>query len=144
MIFTTFQEGWGLFAESLHDNDNIPSKFGQYDADILRTLRIIVDIDIHHFGRTAEYIIDKMSNILALNKQDIASEAYRYIVYPCQAMAYKIGESVFMSHYLQKKQELGLKSIVDKQFTDEIINILLDGELPLEFMLKKFNLEFKL
>jgi hypothetical protein len=143
-IFTTYQEGWGLFAESLHDNNDITSKFGEIDADILRTMRIIVDIDIHHFGRTAEYIINKMISILALNKEDIASEAYRYIVYPCQAMAYKIGQSVFMSHYLQKKKELGLKSIVDKQFTDEIINILKVGELPLEFMLKKFNLEFKL
>jgi uncharacterized protein (DUF885 family) len=139
--FTSFIEGWGLFAESLHSDYNLADNFGQLDADLLRILRIIIDIDIHYNGLSPDKAIKKMSKYLSTDIELIVPEVYRYLVYPAQAMSYKIGETVYKEIYNKLKKEKNLK-IDSKEMYSEYIDILKNGECCINNLLSKYNMNF--
>jgi uncharacterized protein (DUF885 family) len=99
-MFVTYIEGWALFAEKIHSENNLALEFGQNDSELLRILRIIVDIDIHYWKKSPEQVINYMSEYLALDKSLIIQEVYRYLVLPAQAISYKIGESILYEYLL--------------------------------------------
>lgn len=142
-IYNTFMEGWGLFSESLSSDYSLIDTFGRLDANMLRTLRIIADIDIHYYGKSPKEVIKKMSNFLALDIAIITSEVYRYIAYPTQAISYKIGEMAFMGIYYELRKKNKLK-IDDKLLFEEYIKILKNGILSLDDLLLMYDLEIKL
>jgi len=93
---TAFVEGWGLYAESLgeelgHYRDPY-SKMGQYTLDIWRSIRLVVDTGIHALGWSREDAIRFFRENTGKSDIDIAVEVDRYIVWPGQALAYKIGQ----------------------------------------------------
>jgi uncharacterized protein (DUF885 family) len=119
------------------------SDFGELDSDLLRILRIIADIDIHYKGKSPTEVIEKMSSYLALDKLMIIQEVYRYLALPAQAIAYKIGESIFMGIYYKLKQEMGSNiRIDDSKMMNEYVKILMDGELTSEELLRKHSMRF--
>jgi hypothetical protein len=134
-MFITYIEGWALFAEKIHSDNDLASDFGQNDSELLRILRIIADIDLHYWKKTPEEVINYMSEYLALDRQIIVSEVYRYLVLPAQSISYKIGEIIFMQIYYKLKGNSDTK-INDPVMIKEYIKILLEGEKSVKELLK--------
>ena len=142
-MFCTYIEGWALFAEKIHSDIDLSSDFGQSDSDLLRILRIIADIDIHYWGKSPEEVINKMDDYLALDRLTIISEVYRYLTLPGQAISYKIGESIFMGIYYKLKNESKTEiKINDPIMIEYYKNILLQGEVTAEELLKRHSMSF--
>ena len=94
--FTAFVEGWGLYAESLgkelgHYRDPY-SRYGQLAYDMWRSIRLVVDTGMHALGWSREQAIQFFRENSGTSDQDIRVEVDRYIVWPGQALAYKIGQ----------------------------------------------------
>ena len=94
--YTAFVEGWGLYAESLGDEMGFYkdpySKFGQLTYEMWRAVRLVVDTGLHSMGWTREQAIDFFRANAAKTEQDITVEVDRYIVWPGQALGYKMGQ----------------------------------------------------
>jgi uncharacterized protein (DUF885 family) len=132
--YTAFVEGWGLYAESLGPELELYrdpySKFGQLTYEIWRAIRLVVDTGIHSKGWTRERAIDYFAANSAKAAHDIEVEVDRYIVWPGQALAYKIGELKLKQLRASAKAELGEKFDVRK-FHDALLG---NGSLPLEVL----------
>lgn len=93
---TAFFEGWGLYTERLSDEMGLYSsdldRIGILSFDGWRACRLVVDTGIHALGWTRQQAIDYMTAHTALAANNIANEVDRYIVWPGQALAYKIGQ----------------------------------------------------
>ena len=137
--YTAFIEGWGLYAESLGDEmglyDDPYSKFGQLMFEIWRASRLVVDTGIHHLRWDRQKAIDFMVGNTVKQELEIAAEIDRYIVWPGQALAYKIGQLKITELRNKAKQMLGDKFDI-RQFHDEILK---DGAMPLDILETKMN-----
>jgi uncharacterized protein (DUF885 family) len=93
---TAFAEGWGLYTERLSDEMGLYSsdmdRFGILSFDAWRAGRLVVDTGMHALGWTRGQAIDFLAGHSALAANNIANEVDRYIVWPGQALAYKIGQ----------------------------------------------------
>jgi uncharacterized protein (DUF885 family) len=137
--YTAYVEGWGLYAESLGDEMGFYadpySKFGQLTYEMWRACRLVVDTGMHAFGWTRQQAIDFMKQNTAKTENDIVVEVDRYIVWPGQALAYKLGEIKIKELRARAKHELGRDFDVRK-----FHNAVLDhGPLPLDVLDKRIN-----
>jgi uncharacterized protein (DUF885 family) len=93
---TAFIEGWGLYAESLGEELGLYtdpySKMGQLIADAWRSIRLVVDTGMHALGWTRDRAIQFFRENTALSDVGITVEVDRYIVWPAQALGYKMGQ----------------------------------------------------
>jgi uncharacterized protein (DUF885 family) len=137
--YTAFVEGWGLYAESLGDEmglyDDPYSKFGQLMYEVWRASRLVVDTGMHYYRWDRQKAIDFMMENTAKQELEVAAEIDRYIVWPGQALAYKIGQLKITELRAKAQQALGDKFDI-RDFHDELLK---DGALPLDALEVKMN-----
>lgn len=109
--FTAYTEGWALYAETLGAEVGFyttpSSRFGRLSYDMWRALRLVVDTGIHTKGWSRERAVDYMAANSALSLRNIRNEVDRYIFWPGQALAYKLGELEIQRLRRLAEQELG-------------------------------------
>ena len=131
---TAFVEGWGLYSESLGEEmgfyNNPYSKFGQLSYEMWRAVRLVVDTGLHQMKWTRQQAIDFFKANTGLTELNIISEVDRYIVWPGQALAYKIGELKIKELRARATEELGDKFDI-RQFHDTVLG---QGALPLNLL----------
>jgi len=141
-----FIEGWGLFAEHLGNLmlDDPWVYFGYLQANILRTFRIIADINLHVEGQTPEQVIQLAKQYLTMSEEGIAAEIYRYRVLPGQACSYKIGLEVFKSIIKKKFNVTDIKDFMRSDLLDWYKQILSKTERPLDLFLNENQITWSL
>jgi uncharacterized protein (DUF885 family) len=136
---TAFVEGWGLYSESLGSELGLYrdpySRFGQLTYEMWRAVRLVVDTGIHYRGWTRQQAIDFFMENAAKSELDIVNEVDRYIAWPGQALAYKIGE--IRIHELRELAATRLGPAFDiKEFHDTLLGA---GALPLDLLGKRMD-----
>ena len=137
--FPAFGEGWGLYAESLPREVGIAtdpySELGRLQYNAWRSARLVVDTGMHHKGWTRDQAIAYLEANTAMPRIEVESEVDRYIAWPGQALAYKIGERTIRAIRAEAEQRLGPKFDL-RAFHDRL---LLQGALPLEILQRRMK-----
>lgn len=139
LYLSAYGEGWGLYTEYLADEIGIYTTpyehFGKLTYEMWRACRLVVDTGIHAFGWTREQAVEFMANNTALSLHEINTEVDRYISWPGQALAYKIGELKIRA--LRKKAEEELGSAFDiREFHETILE---KGTVTLPLLEERIN-----
>lgn len=132
--YTAFVEGWGLYSESLGGELGLYkdpySKFGQLTYEMWRAIRLVVDTGMHDLDWSREQAITFFKTNSSKAEHDIVVEVDRYIVWPGQALAYKMGELKIKELRGYAKRELGGAFDI-RVFHDELLG---NGALPLDLL----------
>lgn len=137
--FTAFVEGWGLYAERLGLETGFYtdpySDYGRLTYEMWRACRLVVDTGMHAFGWSREQAIAFMMENTALTELNVRNEIDRYLSWPGQALAYKMGELKIRD--LRRRAEQRLAERFDlRAFHDAV---LLDGAVPLDVLEAKIE-----
>lgn len=132
-FFSAYAEGWALYSEVLGKeigfyNDPV-SDYGRLNSEMLRAVRLVVDTGIHDKNWSRQQVIDYM-HANDVNDALAQTEADRYIAWPGQALAYKMGQLTILKLRDEAKKQLGEKFDL-KAFHDEILN---GGAMPLDLL----------
>ena len=137
--FTAFIEGWGLYSERLGYDMGLYkdpySRYGQLVYDMWRAVRLVVDTGIHYFGWSRQKAIDYFIANAAKSEADIVNEIDRYIGWPGQALAYKIGQMKMLE--LRGEAQTALREDFDiRAFHDHMLSA---GALPLDILERRMD-----
>ena len=137
--FTSFVEGWALYSEELGEHmglyDDPYDKFGQLTYDMWRAIRLVVDTGMHYKDWSRDDAIDLFVNNTAKSILDIENEVDRYIAWPGQALACKIGQLKILELRTKAEKELGDKYDI-KDFHYEVLK---RGSVPLSVLESYIN-----
>ena len=121
---TAFVEGWGLYAERLADEMGLYTsdvdRMGMLSFDAWRACRLVVDTGIHAKGWSRQQAIDYMTENSILAENNIENEVDRYITWPGQALAYKVGQMEILKLRDEAKAKLGSRFDI-KAFHDAVL-----------------------
>jgi prolyl oligopeptidase len=139
MGFTAFVEGWGLYSEDLGYDLGLYkdpySKFGALTYEMWRAVRLVVDTGMHYKGWTRQQAIDFFMENAAKAEHDIVNEIDRYIAWPGQALAYKVGQLKIRSLRADAERRLGDKFDI-RAFHDHLLGA---GALPLDILQQRMD-----
>jgi uncharacterized protein (DUF885 family) len=132
-FYPAYSEGWALYSEELGKEiglykDSV-SDYGRLNSEMLRAVRLVVDTGIHNKNWSREKVIDFM-HANDVNDALAQTEADRYIAWPGQALAYKMGQLTIRKLRDEAKAQLGSKFDI-KAFHDEVLN---GGSMPLDLL----------
>jgi prolyl oligopeptidase len=137
--YTAFVEGWGLYSEKLAEEmgfyEDPYSKFGQLTYEMWRACRLVIDTGMHTLGWTRQEAIDFMLSNTAKTENDVTVEIDRYIAWPGQALAYKIGELKIRELRSKAEKEMGDNFNI-RDFHDVVLG---NGAVPLDILEKHVN-----
>jgi uncharacterized protein (DUF885 family) len=132
--FTAYVEGWALYAERLagevggYPDDY--AEFGRLTFEAWRAARLVVDTGVHAFGWSREQAIEYMMQNVGLSEHDVIAEVDRYIAWPGQALAYKLGELEIRKLRAEAERALGPRFDL-RAFHDALLE---QGALPLDLL----------
>ena len=131
VYFSGYGEGWGLYTEWLGNKMGIYrtpyERFGQLSYEMWRAVRLVIDTGIHRYGWSRQRAIDYLASHTALSQHEVETEVDRYISWPGQALAYKLGELTIRRLRTEAETQLGPK-FDQKAFHDRILAL---GAVPL-------------
>jgi uncharacterized protein (DUF885 family) len=129
--FSAYGEGWGLYTEWLGTVMGIYETpyedFGRLTYEMWRACRLVIDTGLHAFDWTREQAMDYLRQHAALSEHEITTEVERYIAWPGQALAYKLGELQIRRHRREAEERLGA-AFDQRTFHDAILAL---GSVPL-------------
>jgi uncharacterized protein (DUF885 family) len=132
--YSAFSEGWGLYSEHLGKDVGLYkdpySDYGRLQADIWRAIRLVVDTGVHSKHWTRQQMVDFFHDHSTIDETSIQAEVDRYIAWPGQALAYKIGQLEILKLRDQAKKELGARFDI-RAFHDQVID---SGAMPLDVL----------
>ena len=134
LYFSAFGEGWGLYSETLGIEmgiyENSYEHFGRLSYEMWRACRLVIDTGIHAQGWTRQQALDYLSDNTSLSAANVRAEVDRYISWPGQALAYKLGEMKILE--LRQRVEADLGEAFDiRSFHDAVLG---QGALPLDIL----------
>jgi uncharacterized protein (DUF885 family) len=137
--YTAFVEGWALYSERLGKEvgfyQDPYSDYGRLEADEWRAIRLVVDTGVHAQHWTRDQMLEYFRAHSSMDDTNIQSEIDRYIAWPGQALAYKVGQLKILELRDRAKQALGPKFDL-KAFHDEVLD---SGALPLDVLESRVN-----
>ncbi|HSE50401.1 MAG TPA: DUF885 domain-containing protein [Terriglobales bacterium] len=137
--YTAYVEGWALYSEKLGKEvgfyQNPYSDYGRLQDEMLRAIRLVVDSGVHYKHWTRQQVVDYFHAHSAQDEPDIQSETDRYIAWPGQALAYKVGALKIAALREKARQELGSQFDI-RAYHDEVLGA---GALPLDVLEERIN-----
>lgn len=137
--FSGFGEGWGLYGEYLGNEMGIYrtpyERFGQLSYEMWRATRLVIDTGVHHYGWSREQALDYLADRTALSRHEVETEVDRYISWPGQALAYKLGEMTIRRVRAKAEEALGERFDIRK-FHDVVLSL---GSVPLPVLEKRID-----
>jgi uncharacterized protein (DUF885 family) len=132
-------EGWALYSEQLGKEVGFykdpVSDYGRLTSELFRAIRLVVDTGIHSQGWSRDQVVDFFRKYSPVDEPTIQSETDRYIAWPAQALAYKLGQLKFRELRSRAEKQLGSKFDI-RTFHDEMLN---GGVLPLDLLDARTN-----
>jgi uncharacterized protein (DUF885 family) len=137
--YTAYVEGWALYSEKLGKEvgfyQNPYNDYGRLQDEMLRAVRLVVDTGLHSKKWTREQVVDYFHEHTAQDEVDVQNETNRYIVWPGQALGYKIGSLKITELRERARKELGDKFDI-REFHDQILG---NGAVPLDVLEERIN-----
>ena len=134
LYFSGYGEGWGLYTEWLGNEMGIYrtpfERFGQLSYEMWRAARLVIDTGLHLKGWSRQQAIDYLAGHTALSEHEVATEVDRYISWPGQALAYKLGELTIRKLRAEAETTLGPK-FDERGFHDTFLAM---GAVPLNVL----------
>jgi uncharacterized protein (DUF885 family) len=132
--YTAFVEGWALYSERLGKEvgryQDPYSNYGRLENEMWRAIRLVVDTGVHDKHWSRDQMVAYFHRYTAMDEPNIQSEVDRYIAWPGQALAYKLGQLEFLKLRQYAKDQLGNKFDI-RAFHDEVLG---GGALPLDVL----------
>lgn len=137
--YTSYVEGWALYAESIGKELGVFTDpyqwYGRLSDEMLRAMRLVVDTGLHSKGWTREQAIRYMLDNSSMAESDVTAEVERYMVIPGQALGYKLGQLHISALRAKAERELG-RAFDVREFHSQILR---DGALPLDVLTAKVD-----
>ncbi|MBU3078535.1 DUF885 domain-containing protein [Sphingomonas quercus] len=137
--FSGYGEGWGLYTEWLGIEMGIYrtpyEEFGRETYEMWRAVRLVIDTGMHHYGWSRQKAIDYLAGHTALSRHEVETEVDRYISWPGQALAYKLGELTIRRERAKAEQALGPK--FDRRWFHDTLLAL--GSVPLTVLERELD-----
>ena len=137
--FTAYAEGWALYSERLGKEvgfyQDPYSDYGRLQDEMLRAIRLVVDTGFHYKRWSRDQVVQFFRDHSAVDEPDIQAETDRYIVWPGQALGYKIGQLKILELREKAQKALGPRFDI-RAFHDEVLGA---GGLPLEVLERRID-----
>lgn len=132
--YTAFVEGWALYSERLGKEvgryQDPYSDYGRLENEMWRAIRLVVDTGVHEKRWSRDQMVDYFHRYTAMDEPNVQSEVDRYIAWPGQALAYKLGQLEILTLRQYAKDQLGTKFDI-RAFHDELLG---GGAVPLDVL----------